>query len=120
MENIEYINSRINKKICNETINKLKDKNLIDEYKKCKSVINAIEILNDILIKNNINNEIKETILSEYLIKLIPAGTKGVLRCNKFNSIVKETIKNIKLDETRFEICFEKQCKIMITTEKPN
>jgi hypothetical protein len=116
MENIEYINSRINKKICNETINKLKDKNLIDEYKKCKSVINAIEILNDILIKNNINNEIKETILSEYLIKLIPAGTKGVLRGNKFNSIVK----NIKLDETRFEICFEKQCKIMITTEKPN
>ena len=120
MENIEYINSRINKEICNETINKLKDENLIDEYKKCKSVINAIEILSDILIKNNINTEIKKTILSEYLIKLIPAGTKGVLRGNKFNSIVKETIENIKLDETRFEICFEKQCEIMITTEKPD
>jgi hypothetical protein len=118
--NIDYINTRINIEICNETITKLKDDNLIDEYKKCKSVINAIKILSDVLTKNNINTIIKETILSDYLIKLIPAGTKGVIRGNKFNSIVKETIENIKLDEKRFEICFEKQCKISITTEKPD
>jgi hypothetical protein len=118
--NLDYINTRINTEICNETITKLKDDNLIDDYKKCKSVINAIEILSDILTKNNINATIKENILSDYLIKLIPAGTKGVIRGNKFNSIVKETIENIKLDEKRFEICFEKQCEISITTEKPD
>jgi hypothetical protein len=51
---------------------------------------------------------------------LIPAGTKGVIRGNKFNSIVQNTITNMKLNNERFEIAFEKQCKSCITSEKPD
>lgn len=37
-KDIKYINDRIENEICYETINKLKDIVLIDEYKECKSV----------------------------------------------------------------------------------
>jgi hypothetical protein len=52
--------------------------------------------------------------------ELIPAGTKGVIRGNKFNSIVRNIINNLKLDNERFEICFEKQCELCIATEIPD
>ena len=76
--------------------------------------------LEKILEKHNISNDKKEAIIDDYLLDLIPAGTKGVIRGNKFNNIVKETIKNINLDNKKFEICFEKQCLIMNTSEKPD
>ena len=34
----------------------------------------------------------KDLIIDDYLLELIPPGTKGVIRGNKFNKIVKETI----------------------------
>ncbi len=117
---IDKINDRINNEISFETINKLKDNNLINEYKECKSVQNAIEKLTDILEKHKIDNKTKKSIVSDYLIELIPPGTKGVIRGNKFNSIVKNTINDMKLDNERFEICFEKQCSECITTEIPD
>ena len=117
---LEYINSRISSEICYETINKLKNTNLLNEYKQCKSVKNAIIKLEDILDKHKIICEVKETIITEYLLDLIPAGTKGVIRGNKFNSIVKDTINNLKIDETFFDICFEKQCPLSITSEIPD
>lgn len=118
--NLDYINNRINKEICYDTINKLKDTYLINEYKECKSVKNKIKKLELILEKYNIETKKKELILDDYLLELIPAGTKGVIRGNKFNSIVKNTINNLKLDDKRFKICFEKQCKSCITTEIPD
>jgi hypothetical protein len=66
------------------------------------------------LNKYNIELNKQELILNDYLLNLIPAGTKGVIRGNKFNSIIRETINNLKLDVNRFEICFEKQCNICI------
>ena len=104
--NIELVNNRIDSEICENTINKLTDTYLLNEYKECKSV------------KNEINK--KELILNDYILDLIPAGTKGVIRGNKFNSIVKETINNLKLNNERFEICFEKQCQKCITSEIPD
>jgi hypothetical protein len=118
--NLDYINSRINTEICYETINKLKDTNLLNEYKQCKSVKNAIIKLEDILNKHNIRSEVKHSIISDYLLDLIPAGTKGVIRGNTFNSIVKDNINNLKLDESLFEICFEKQYHLSITSEIPD
>ena len=112
--NLKYINERINNEICYDTIDKLKDNYLLNEYKECKSV------QNEILEKHKIELEIKKSIINDYLLELIPAGTKGVIRGNKFNSIVKDTIINLKLDTERFEICFEKQCEISITTEIPD
>jgi hypothetical protein len=118
--NLDYINNRINEEICVDTINKLKDTFLLNEYKECKSVKNEILKLDLILEKYNIDINKKELILNDYILDLIPAGTKGVIRGNKFNSIVKKTINNFKLNNERFEICFEKQCKICITSEIPD
>ena len=118
--NLDYINNRIDKEICENTINKLTDTYLLNEYKECKSVKNEINKLELILDKYNIETKTKELILNEYILDLIPAGTKGVIRGNKFNSIVKETIDNLKLNNERFEICFEKQCQKCITTEIPD
>jgi hypothetical protein len=87
--NLDYINNRIDEEICNNTINKLKDTYLINEYKECKSVKNEIHKLDVILEKYNIETNKKELILNDYILDLIPAGTKGVIRGNKFNSIVK-------------------------------
>ena len=118
--NLDYINNRINKEICENTINKLTDAYLLNEYKECKSVKNEINKLELILDKYNIETKKKELILNDYILKLIPAGTKGVIRGTKFNSIVKETINNLKLNNERFEICFEKQYQKCITTEIPD
>lgn len=118
--NIDYINNRIDNEICDDTINKLKDTYLINEYRECKSVQNEIKKLELILEKYNIETNKKKLILNDYILELIPAGTKGVIRGNKFNSIVKDTINNLKLNNERFEICFEKQCQICITSEIPD
>ena len=62
----------------------------------------------------------KDLIINDYILELIPAGTKGIIRGNKFNSIVKDSIKNLKLNNERFEICFEKNCNACATTERPD
>ena len=118
--NVNYINDRINIEICHDTINKLKDLSLINEYKESKSVKKEIKKLDLILEKHNIETNTKESILNEYILDLIPAGTKSVIRGNKFNNIVKNTINNLKLDNDRFEIYFEKQCDLCITSEIPD
>lgn len=117
---IQYINGRINREVCYETINKLTDTNLLDEYMKCESVNNAIDKLTKILDKYEIETDKKKRILNDYILELIPAGTKGAKRGNKFNNIVKEIINNLSLDNERFEICFEKQCEQCQTTEIPD
>lgn len=116
---IQDINSRIKQEICYETLQKLTDTKLMNEYKNCNSVKNEIKKLSDVLEKY-INEEIKEKIIEEYLLQLIPAGTKGVIRGNKFNNIVKQFITNLELDLERFEIYFEKKCEGHFTTEIPD
>jgi|SaaInlStandDraft_4_1057021.scaffolds.fasta_scaffold11134_1 hypothetical protein len=118
--NLDYVNNRIDKEFCDNTVNELKDTYLINKYKECKSVKNEIEKLNLILEKYNIETNKKKLIINDYILNLIPAGTKGVIRGNKFNNIVKKIINNLKLNNERFEIYFEKQCLICITTEIPD
>ena len=116
---LKYINTRIKNEICYETIDKLKDSYLLNEYKECKSVKNNIKKLIDVLVKYEIDSKTKDLIINDYLLELIPPGTKGVIRGNKFNNIVKEHINGLKLDKG-FEICFEKQCELNKTTEIPD
>lgn len=119
MIGIDEINAKIKKDICYESIDKLSDANLMPEYKSCGSVKKEIKILSDILGKY-IDDDTKQKIIDEYIPQLIPAGTKGVIRGNKFNKIVKEHIIMLNLDKDRFEICFEKKCSIHNTTEIPD
>ena len=58
----------------------------------------------------------------EYILLSIPAGTKGVIRGNRFNAIVEAAIRDKNKDTERFEICFEKKCTVKeyVTSEKPD
>jgi len=116
---MEDINARIKKEVCYETLEELTDAKLMCEYKDCNSVKNEIKKLSDVLGKY-IDEETKQKIIQEYLLQLIPAGTKGVIRGNKFNNIVKQFITKLALDTDRFEICFEKKCEGHFTTEIPD
>ena len=116
---MQYINKRIKQEICYKTLKKLTDEKLINEYKKCKSVKNEIQKLDNVL-RNYIDEKTKEKIIENYLLHLIPAGTKGVIRGNKFNNIVNQFVKKLSLDEDRFKICFEKNCNYHFTTEIPD
>lgn len=89
-------------------------------YKDCLSVKKSIDKLNCVLLKNNINEETKDKIIEDYLLELIPAGTKGVIRGNRFNKIVKDYITNLKLEKERFSVCFEKKCEQHFTSEIPD
>lgn len=117
---IEEVNAKILKDICYETIDKLSDANLMPEYMESSSVKNEITKLSDILKRYIDDNDIIKNIIEDYLPQLIPAGTKGVIRGNKFNKIVKEHINLLDLDKIRFEVCFEKKCAIHNTTEIPD
>lgn len=113
------INARIKQEVCYETLKELTDEKLMCEYKDCNSVKNEIKKLGDVLGKY-INEETKQKIIQDYLLQLIPAGTKGVIRGNKFNNIVKQFITKLSLDPERFEICFEKKRQEHFTTEIPD
>ena len=116
---MEEINARINKEICYETVEELTDAKLMHEYKECNSVKNEIQILGDIIDKYA-PEDVKQKIIQDFLLHLIPPGTKGVIRGNKFNNIVKKFITKLELDTERFEICFEKKCEGHVTTEIPD
>ena len=118
-QTMESINHRIKQEICYETISKLSDTNLLCEYKGCNSVKTEIQKLSTVLA-TYVDESTKNKIIEDYLLQLIPAGTKGVIRGNKFNQIVKQFIERLNLDETRFEICFEKKCEQHMTTEIPD
>lgn len=113
------INARIKQEVCYETLEKLTDAKLMCEYKDCNSLKDKIKKLSDVLGKY-IDEETNQQIIQEYLLQLIPAGTKGVIRGNKFNNIVKKFITKLALDTERFEICFEKICQAHFTSEKPD
>jgi hypothetical protein len=120
---IIHINERIKKEICHNTISKLTDENLLPVYKNSESVIEELKKQATMLDKY-IDSETKQKILNDpdNILQLIPAGTKGVIRGNKFNEIVKSVILQNNTDTDRFEICFEENCKIEghNTSEKPD
>jgi hypothetical protein len=117
---LKEINDRIKKEICNETLKKLTDENLMNEYMKSESVKRSIENLKEVLDKNEIDDEKINNIIKDYLLKLIPPGTKGVIRGNKFNNIIKDYITNLKLDTDIYDIRFETKHKEFTTDEIPD
>jgi len=117
---IDIINKRIQKEVCLHTIEKLNDIQLLDKYKNSISVKKKITYLESILTKYNLENNIMQNIISDYTPALIPPGTKGVIRGHQFNLIVKNIINNMNLDNTKFQIKFEKKCNLYLTYEIPD
>ena len=116
---LDEINKIINEQVCQDTIERLSDENLFNQYKKSKSV----EILSDKLtrkLEKYINGVNLSSAVSEIIVDLIPAGTKGVIRGNAFNKIVETHIKGLDLDPEKYEFAFEKVCDSCHTTEIPD
>lgn len=121
----EKINDKIDNDISYEIIDKISDTSLISEFLHTKSVNNRIDQLRNVLnkyIDNNLDPRslLRDNIILDYLPYIIPPGTKGVIRGNKFNKIVREYITNLNLDTSRFEIAFEKQYCRNKTSEIPD
>ena len=123
------INKRIDSEFCFETMDALSDTQLQNDYKKSKSVIKKYTKIKSILKNYNVDLKIEQdSFINEIIMEMIPAGTKSVIRGNKFNFIVKnyikkhldEKIESKNLDKKRFEICFEKQCDICKISEIPD
>jgi hypothetical protein len=119
---IADVNDRIKKEVCKKTISELTDQALMTEYKQSPSVKKEIIKLGNIFEKHGVDEETKKKIIDdeEFLLTIIPAGTKGVVRGNTFNSIVKNFITELALDGAIFEVCFEKECDSHPTDEKPD
>src|SRR3989344_8164315 len=79
-----------------------------------------IEELEKILEKHELAIDIRQKIINDYLLKLIPPGTKGVKRGQKFNEIIKNYLKSLNLSDLRFEIEFEKKLPFIETFERPD
>jgi len=105
--------------MCYNTLFELTDEKLMCQYIECKSVKNNIIKLESILDKY-LDEHLKQKIIDDYLLQLIPSGTKGVIRGNKFNNIIKKNITELPLNTNRFEICFEKKSDSHFTTEIPD
>lgn len=117
---INDINDRIKNEISYDVLLKINDENLMVEYMNCKSVNKNIFKLRTILEKYIVDKDTNDKIISEYLLELIPPGTKGVIRGNKFNSIIKDFIIDLNIDTNIFDICFEKMSEIVKTDEIPD
>lgn len=118
---LQNLNQRISSEFCAETVQKLTDVSLLSEYQECKSVKNSVTKLSKIIEKHvEISTETRDAILKEYLVEMIPPGTKGVIRGNKFNKMVQEKIQNLALPADIYEVAFETNCATAPTSEIPD
>jgi hypothetical protein len=113
------MNNRIMSQACRRTLNALSDKNLLHKYMKCKSVLDSCDKLQRILISQNLNQRQIDKIMDEYILDLIPPGTKAVIRGNKFNKIVKKHLLSFNL-KNNYELAFEQKCENYYTDEIPD
>lgn len=117
---MQGINQRIKNEICRETLHKLSDEILMETYLKCSSVKSNIQQLIDVLNICDIPKDKQDKIINLYSPHLIPAGTKGVIRGNTFNSIVQKHIEELHLPQDVFDVYFEKKHPNYMTSEIPD
>ena len=117
MRRLDDINERINKEYCKNTDDSLSDESLLEEIKKSPSVLKQKKQIEETLAKYG---SVNDNLVNDLLNNFIPAGTKGVIRGNKFNKIVQDYIDDLKLDEKLFEIKFERKCDDVETSEIPD
>ena len=122
---IDKLNRQIrNKYIKNIEIWKsLDDNTLYDKYIECPSVKNKINNLKKYLKETNITEEQITNIIKNKafcLEFLIPPGTKGAVRGNEFNNIIKNKILSFTFLDEDYDIQFEKKCINLATDEIPD
>jgi len=117
---LNELNERINNEFNYHIIKSLSDKALLDRFLQSDSVKTRINELTEILQEENISDDIITNIINKYITKLIPPGTKGVIRGNVFNQIIQDFIKNLNLNSRQFTINFEKKHPLYNGDEIPD
>jgi len=100
--NLDYINNRIDSEICENTINKLKETYLLNEYIECKNEINKTSV------KINENIEKLKSLKINFNNIIDPKNISKPELIDEFDSIVIETINIIKLNNKKLDICINK------------
>lgn len=118
--NINDVNKRIENEFDEHIYNLLKDENLNNIYKESKSVQDKINSLSEIFNKYEIDKIKQNSIINDIIDISIPAGTKGVIKGNFFNHLIKKEIENYNLPIDKFNICFEKKNPNYDTNEIPD
>jgi hypothetical protein len=117
---INRLNEEVKKQYCSETEKAISDESLLSVYKETDSVKRQSKLLKEILKEEDIETEKIDRILTKYILSLIPPGTKGVIRGNKFNKLVEKKIKSFELNLEDFEIKCEKSHPDFETSEIPD
>ena len=117
---MDLINQHISATHDESVCTRLSEEALIDVYMECPSVKKNIEDLSEVMKRNGVDDSKISDILKEYIPHLIPAGTKGVIRGNLFNQIVKNYVTGLNLPSSEFEIKFESKHPKYVTTEIPD
>jgi len=120
MEEIKAINAEVQRQYCDETEDSISDEKLLTVYKETDSVKKQTKLLKEILKEEGIESDKIDNILSKYILSLIPPGTKGVIRGNKFNKLIEKKIKSFELSEDDFVIKCEKKHPDFETAEIPD
>jgi hypothetical protein len=92
---LDYINNKIDKEICDNTMNKLKETYLLNEYIECKNEINKTSV------KINENIEKLKSLKINFNNIIDPKNISKPELIDEFGSIVIETINIIKLNNKR-------------------
>jgi alpha-amylase/alpha-mannosidase (GH57 family) len=119
-EDISNINEEILSQYCEEAEEALSDSNMLDEYLRTSSVKRKRRQIQDLLDKYDIDENISKNILDDITTLLIPPGTKGVCRGNKFNTIIKKFIQDLHLPTETYDIMFEYSHPEFPTNERPD
>jgi hypothetical protein len=120
---ITILNEEVKRQYCSETENAISDESLLSIYKETDSVKRQSKLLKEILKEEGIETEKIDRVLTKYILSLIPPGTKGVIRGNKFNKLVEKKIKSFELNSDKdsdFEIKCEKSHPDFETSEIPD
>jgi hypothetical protein len=120
MERVVELNALIESSVCKDTLCALSDKSLLNKYKETQSLGKKITSLRQVLKDNDIETDKINKILEEFVMSLVPPGTKGVIRGNMFNKIVKDKILSFNLDPTKYDIKFETKHERIATNEIPD
>lgn len=115
---INRINEIINETYDENIYSKLQDKCIIDKCLVSKSTVKKINSFKQSLKNHNIDNDTIESIINENINLFVSSGTKGVLRGNLFNQLIKEQLMNYGYDDS-YEIEFEKDTDFE-TAERPD
>jgi hypothetical protein len=116
---VATMNKQIQQVVCYDTLAQLTDEALMSDFMECDSVTRALHTLGMVL-STHVDEDTSEKIKKDYVRHIIPPGTKGVIRGNKFNRIVKQRICDMGLNPQRYDVKFETRCPSVTTSEKPD